>query len=198
MQPPAEASPEKAVTQLLIDWKNGHKEALDLLIPFVYQELRRLADHYLRDERSAATIQPTALVHEAYLRLVSQNLPDWESRAHFFGVAAHLMRQVLVDQARRRRSSKRGSRAEKISIEDTVSFAPARGREIEELDDALTALEAFDERKAKVIELRFFGGFNIEETAQALGISTATIAREQRTAEAWLHRKMGRGQGAGT
>jgi RNA polymerase sigma-70 factor, ECF subfamily len=194
---PGESPETTTVTQLLIDWKHGDKEALNRIIPFVYQELRRLADHYLRDERAAATIQPTALVHEAYLRLVSQNLPDWESRAHFFGVAAHLMRQVLVDQARRRRSSKRGSGAEKISIEDTVSFAPARGREIEELDDALTALAAFDERKAKVIELRFFGGFNIEETAQALGLSTATVAREQRTAEAWLHREMRRGPGAG-
>ncbi len=190
MEPSAAAPPERAVTQLLLEWKSGSKEALDLLVPLVYQELRRLADHYLRDERAAATIQPTALVHEAYLRLVSQNLPDWESRAHFFGVAAHLMRQILVDQARRRRSSKRGSGAEKISIEDTVSFVPARGRDIEELDDSLTALAAFDERKAKVIELRFFGGFSIEETAQALDVSTATIAREQRMAEAWLHREM--------
>jgi RNA polymerase sigma-70 factor (ECF subfamily) len=198
IEPSAEAPPERAVTQLLLDWKSGNKEALDLLVPLVYQELRRLADHYLRDERAAATIQPTALVHEAYLRLVSQNLPDWESRAHFFGVAAHLMRQILVDQARRRRSSKRGSGAEKISIQDTVSFVPARGRDIEELDDSLTALAAFDERKAKVIELRFFGGFSIEETAQALGVSTATIAREQRMAEAWLHREMARGEGAGT
>ncbi len=194
MQLSAEMPPERNVTQLLIDWKNGNKESLELLVPLVYQELRRLADHYLRDERAAATIQPTALVHEAYLRLVSQNLPDWENRAHFFGVAAHLMRQVLVDQARRRRSSKRGSGAERVSIEDTVSFVPERGRHIEELDDALTALAAFDERKAKVIELRFFGGFNIEETAQALGISTATIVREQRTAEAWLHREMARGE----
>jgi RNA polymerase sigma-70 factor (ECF subfamily) len=190
MQTPAKVPPDGAVTQLLIEWKSGNKGSLDLLVPLVYQELRRLADHYLRDERAAATMQPTALVHEAYLRLVSQNSPDWESRAHFFGVAAHLMRQILVDRARRRRSSKRGSGAEIISIEDTVSFAPARGRDIEELDEALTALAAFDERKAKVIELRFFGGFSIEETAQTLGISTATIAREQRVAEAWLQRTM--------
>jgi RNA polymerase sigma-70 factor (ECF subfamily) len=195
MSPSPEASPEKAaVTQLLMDWKSGKKEALDLLIPLVYQELRSLADRYLRDERSAATVQPTALVHEAYLRLVSQSLPDWESRAHFFGVAAHLMRQILVDHARRRRSSKRGSGLEMIRIEDTVSFAPERSRHIEELDDALHALAAFDERKAKVMELRFFGGCSIEETAQALGISTATIAREQRLAEAWLHREMARGR----
>src|SRR5439155_27246178 len=123
-----------------------------------------LADHYLRDERSA-TIQPTALVHEAYLRLVAQSLPDWESRSHFFGVAAHLMRQILVDQARKRRSAKRGSGAPKVSIEEAVSFAPSRGRDIEALDDALTALAEIDPRKAKVIELRFFGGFSVEETA---------------------------------
>lgn len=198
MQPSAEARPEGAVTRLLLEWKSGKKEALDLLVPLVYQELRRLADHYLRDERAAATIQPTALVHEAYLRLVSQNMPDWESRAHFFGVAAHLMREILVDQARRRHSSKRGSGAEKISIGDTVSFAPARGPDIEELDGAMTSLATFDERKARVIELRFFGGFSIEETAQALGISTSTIAREQRLAEAWLHREMAGREGAGT
>jgi len=196
MSPSPEASPEKAaVTQLLIDWKSGKKEALDLLIPLVYQELRSLADRYLRDERAAATIQPTALVHEAYLRLVSQSLPDWESRAHFFGVAAHLMRQILVDHARRRQSFKRGSGLEMIRIEDTVSFAPERGRHIQELDDALNALAAFDERKAKVMELRFFGGCSVEETAQALGISTATITREQRLAEAWLHREMAHGKG---
>jgi len=119
-----------------------------------------------------------------------QDLPDWESRGHFFGVAAHLMRQILVDHARRRLRAKRGGEAEIVRIEDTVSFAPERGRDIEELDEALTALAAFDERKAKVVELRFFGGFSIEETARALGISTATITREQRMAEAWLHREM--------
>jgi RNA polymerase sigma-70 factor, ECF subfamily len=190
MQPAGGRSLEKAVTQLLIDWKGGSKEALDLLTPLVYEELRRLADHYLRDERAAATLQPTALVHEAYLRLVAQSLPDWESRSHFFGVAAHLMRQILVDGARRRRSAKRGSGAEKISIEDAVSFAPGRGRDIELLDDALNALAAIDPRKAKVIELRFFGGFSVEETSQALNISVATMGREQRMAEAWLHREM--------
>jgi RNA polymerase sigma factor (TIGR02999 family) len=130
MQPSSEPSPD-AVTQLLIEWKAGNKEALALLVPLVYSELRRLADHYLRDERAAATMQPTALVHEAYLRLVAQSLPDWQSRAHFLGVAAHLMRQILVDQARRRGSAKRGSGVAKVSIEDAVSFSPARGRDIE-------------------------------------------------------------------
>src|SRR5215471_14226276 len=196
MQPSPGESPEKLVTQLLIDWKTGSKEALDLLTPLVYNELRRLADHYLRDERAAATLQPTALVHEAYLRLVAQSLPDWESRSHFFGVAAHLMRQILVDQARRRHSAKRGSGAEKVSLEDAVSFAPSRGRDIQALDDALNALAQIDERKAKVIELRFFGGFSVEETAQALNISVATVGREQRMAEAWLHREVACGESA--
>jgi RNA polymerase sigma factor (TIGR02999 family) len=189
MQPAARAVQE-AVTRLLVDWKSGSKEALDSLTPIVYNELRRLADHYLRDEHAAATLQPTALVHEAYIRLVGQNLPDWESRSHFFGVAAHLMRQILVDHARRRESVKRGSGAQKISIEDSVTFAPRPNREIQALDDALNALAALDARKAKVIELRFFGGFSADETAQALGISVATVGREQRLAEAWLHREM--------
>jgi RNA polymerase sigma factor (TIGR02999 family) len=195
MQPPTAGSPQEPVTRLLVEWKRGNKEALDLLTPLVYHELRRLADHYLRDERAAATLQPTALVHEAYLRLVSQGLPDWESRSHFFGVAANLMRQILVDHARKRNSAKRGSGAEKLSIEQAVSFAPSRGRDIEALDDALTALAQIDPRKAKVIELRFFGGFSVEETAQALDVSVATVGREQRMAEAWLHREVARSDG---
>src|SRR5215468_242717 len=128
---PADESVQEAVTCLLVDWKSGSKEALDSLTPIVYNELRRLADHYLRDEHAAATLQPTALVHEAYMRLVAQSLPDWESRSHFFGIAAHLMRQILVDQARRRHSAKRGSGAEKVSLEDAISFAPSRGRDIQ-------------------------------------------------------------------
>src|SRR5262245_58209089 len=127
---PVEQTVQDAVTRLLVDWKSGSKEAIDRLTPIVYNELRRLADHYLRDEHAAATLQPTALVHEAYMRLVAQSLPDWESRSHFFGVAAHLMRQILVDHARRRHSAKRGSGAEKVSIEETVTFSPAPGREI--------------------------------------------------------------------
>lgn len=179
------------VTRLLIEWKQGNQAAVDLLVPLVYDELRRLAESYLRDERSAATIQPTALVHEAYLRLVGQNLPDWESRSHFFGVAAHLMRQILVDHARRSKSAKRGGGAPKASLDEALSFAPERSSDILALDDALEALAKVDERKAKVIELRFFGGFSVEETAQALGSSVATIGREQRMAEAWLHRELG-------
>lgn len=187
-------SPQEAVTQLLVAWKGGSKEAMDQLTPIVYSELRRLASHYLAGERAAITLQPTALVHEAYMRLVAQNLPDWESRAHFYGVAAQLMRQILVDQARRRRSAKRGSGAEKLPLDAVVSFAPEHDRDIEALNDALNALAIQDERKGKVIELRFFGGFSVEETAKALGISVATVGREQRMAEAWLHREVARHQ----
>ena len=188
--PPAPSSTE--VTQLLIQWKAGNKEALDLLLPVVYRELRNLANHFLHNESAAATMQPTALVHDAYLRLVAQKLPDFESRAHFFGIAAHLMRQILVDSARKRNSAKRGSGAEKLSLDEVVSFSPARDRDIEDLDQALNELAGIDERKSKVIELRFFGGLSLEETAQALGTTVAIIRREQRLAEAWLHRQVGR------
>lgn len=163
---------------------------MDLLTPLVYNELRRLAERYLRNERSAATLQPTALVHEAYLRLVAQSMPDWESRAHFFGVAAHLMRQILVDHARKHRSAKRGGGIEKMSIDEIVGLGADKPGDIIALDDALQALQEIDERKAKVIELRFFGGLSVDETAVALGVSPATIGREQRLAEAWLHREL--------
>jgi len=180
------------VTRLLIDWKGGNREALDRLTPIVYQELRRLADAYLRDEHAADTLQPTALVHEAYIRLVAQNMPDWECRAHFFGVAAHLMRQILVDHARKHRSAKRGDGAPVITLDEHLAVPVARSSEVIALDDALTSLAATDERKAKVIELRYFAGLSVEETAQSLGISVATVGREQRLAEAWLHREMAR------
>ena len=193
MDTPAGGSPQEAVTRLLVEWKSGNRDARDLLTPIVYDELRRLADRYLRNERAAATLQPTALVHEVYLRLVAQHLPDWESRSHFFGVAAHLMRQILVDHARRKQSAKRGSGAVNVAIEDVVTFAPGSEPMIEALDDALNALAVVDPRKAKVIELRFFGGFSVEETGQSLGISVATVGREQRLAEAWLHREMSGG-----
>jgi len=183
-------APAQEVTRLLVEWKNGNQTAVDALVPIVYAELRRLAAHYLRDERAAETLQPTALVHEAYLRLVAQSMPDWQSRSHFFGVAAHLMRQILVDHARKHRSEKRGGGVEKVSIEDALGFVPERSQSMIALDDALNELAKIDERQAKVIELRFFGGFSIEETAQALSVSIATIGREQRFAEAWLHQQM--------
>jgi RNA polymerase sigma-70 factor (ECF subfamily) len=181
------------VTLLLRDVNNGDPRALDLLIPIVYQELRRLAEHYLRDERAAATLQPTALVHEAYVKLVGQDMPEWACRSHFFGVAAHLMRQILVDHARRRRSQKRGGGVAPVPLEEALSFAPAKGDEILAIDDALTALAAVDERKCRVVELRYFGGLSVEETARALNVSVGTVGREQRLAEAWLHRELSQG-----
>ena len=178
--------PATQVTRLLLDLKNGDPAAVDRLIPIVYDELRRLAAHYLRDEHAAATLQPTALVHEAYLRLVAQEMPDWESRSHFFGVAAHLMRQILVDHARRRDSQKRGGGQATASLDNVLTFAPMKSNDILALDDALTALATVDQRKCKVIELRFFGGLSVEETARAMNLSVGTIGREQRLAEAWL------------
>jgi RNA polymerase sigma factor (TIGR02999 family) len=180
------------VTRLLVDWKNGDQQAIELLTPIIYDELRRLARHYLRDERAADTLQPTALVHEAYLRLVAQDMPDWECRAHFFGVAAHLMRQILVDHARQHRSDKRGGGAPAISLDEACGFASAKSNDILALDDALNTLAAVDGRKCKVIELRYFSGCSVEETARALNLSVATIGREQRMAEAWLHRELSR------
>jgi RNA polymerase sigma factor (TIGR02999 family) len=184
--------PSPQVTQLLRDLRHGDAHAIDALIPIVYGELRKLAAHYLRDERAALTLQPTALVNEAYVRLVSQDMPDWEGRSHFFGVAAHLMRQILVDHARRHRSEKRGGGAAPVTLDEAIAFAPSRSDDIIALDDALTRLAAEDERKARVVELRFFGGMTADETARALNISVATVGREQRLAEAWLHRELTR------
>jgi RNA polymerase sigma-70 factor, ECF subfamily len=183
-------STQDTVTRLLIEWKEGNRDAEAVLTPLVYQELRRLAGRYLAIERAAETLQPTALVHEAWLRLVGAGQPDWESRSHFYGVAARLMRQILVDHARRQMSQKRGSRAQAVAIEDAVCFAPQKSAEMVALNDALAELERVDPRKAQVIELRFFGGLSVEETAEALGISVATVGREQRMAEAWLHREL--------
>lgn len=181
------------VTLLLLDLKGGSPHALDQLIPIVYDELRRLAAHYLRDEHAAQTLQPTALVNEAYLRLVAQDMPDWECRSHFFGVAAHLMRQILVDHARKHRSQKRGGGVVPVPLENAVAFAPEKSDDIVAMDEALTELAKVDERKCKVIELRYFGGLSVDETARALNVSVGTIGREQRMAEAWLHRELSRG-----
>lgn len=176
------------VTQLLGEWANGDSKALERLTPLVYRELRQLAAGYLRREKDDFTLQPTALVHEAYLRLVNQRNTNWQNRSHFFGVAAHLMRQILVDQARHRRAGKRAGR--EVSLEETISLAPERGADILALDDALNGLERLDPRKFKAVELRYFGGLSMEETAQALAVSPGTIRRDLRMAEAWLHREM--------
>jgi RNA polymerase sigma-70 factor, ECF subfamily len=179
------------VTQLLVEWANGDQQALHRLTPLVYAELRELAAGYLRNERRDHTLQPTALVHEAYLRLVDQKNPTWQNRSHFFGVATRLMRQILVDHARRRQAAKRARRA--TSLEDTVSFAPDRSADLAALDDALSALEELDARKCQAVELRYFGGLSLEEIARALEVSRMTVRRDLRMAETWLYREMRRG-----
>jgi RNA polymerase sigma factor (TIGR02999 family) len=176
------------VTRLLAEWAKGNQQALEDLTPLVYRELRQLAASYLRKEAPGHTLQPTALVHEAYLRLVDQRNPDWEGRAHFFGVAARLMRQILVDHARRRQAGKRA--VLKVSLEEAVSFQPERSRDLVALDSGLKALEKLDPRKCKAVELRYFGGLSTDEIAQSLEVSPITVRRDLRMAEAWLHREM--------
>ena len=181
--------PSDDLTGLLRDWSKGDRAALDQLMPVVYQELRKIARSYLKGERPTHTLQPTALIHEAYVRLVAQNFPAWKSRTHFYGVAAELMRQILVDHARSHRAAKRDG-GRKLALDDTAIFSSERAADLIALDDALTALASFDQRKCRVIELRFFGGLSVEETAEVLGISIATVGREMRLAQAWLHREM--------
>jgi RNA polymerase sigma factor (TIGR02999 family) len=176
------------VTLLLAEWAKGNQKALDELTPLVYKELRRLAASYLRKERQGHTLQPTALVHEAYLRLVDQSSPNWENRSHFYGVAARLMRQILVDHARRKQADKRVGL--KVPLEQGVSFQEDRIQDLVALDVGLTALEKIDPRKCKAVELRYFGGLSMEETARALDVSAETVRRDLRMAEAWLNSQM--------
>ena len=179
------------VTLLLAEWANGNQQALDELTPLVYRELRQLAASYLRKERLGHTLQPTALVHEAYVRLVDQANPNWQSRSHFFGVAARLMRQILVDHARRKQAGKRA--VIKVPLDEAVSFRHERSRDLMALDNGLNALEKLDPRKCKAVELRYFGGLSMEEIAEALEVSAITVRRDLRMAEAWLHQEMQNG-----
>lgn len=190
MEAPTSPRPSE-ITQLLLDWSRGNKAALDGLIPLVYPELRKLARHYLRSERSEHTLQPTALIHEAYLRLVDQDLPDWQSRAHFFGVAARLMRQILVDHARTRRAERRGGGQTNLPLEavPTVHYLNDT-TQLLAFDEALNKLQTLDERKSRIVELRSFAGLSMEETAAVLGISEPTVKREMRFAKAWLRREL--------
>jgi len=181
--------PALPVTRLLLEWKDGSRPALEQLTPLVYRELRKLASGYLRGERPGHTLQPTALVHEAFIRLVEQQHQSWENRTHFFGVAAHLMRLILVDWARKTRAQKRGGGARPVILTDIPDEKPP---ELIALDDALTALEALDPRKARVIELRYFAGMTADETAEILDISRPTVERDTRTAQLWLSRQMKR------
>jgi RNA polymerase sigma factor (TIGR02999 family) len=180
------------VTKLLRVWRGGDRAALDALLPLVYDELRRLAHHHLRNERPDHTLQSAALVNEAYFRLVGQDPPELESRAHFFAVAAQLMRQILVDYARRHRASKRGGGACMITLDDAVALPQRKNVDVVALDDALNTLSEVDPRQSRVVELRFFAGLSLEETSQAMGIATATVQRDWTAARAWLHREISR------
>ena len=182
------------VTQLLTDWRNGNQQALEDLIPLVQAELKRLARAYLRRERQGHTLQTSALVNEAYLRLADAQTIDWQNRAHFFGVAARLMRQILVDFARARASQKRGgNEAVFVSLAVAIDTPVERPLDLVALDDALTTLARLDARQSQIIELRFFGGLSVEETAEVLGVSPGTVMRDWRTARAWLHRELLKG-----
>ena len=187
-----QGQPSNQVTELLVRWRGGDKAALDSLMPLVYSELHRIANHYLRSERQDHTLQSTALVHEAYVRLAAQDLPVWQNRAHFFAVAAQLMRQILVDYARRHRASKRGGSVYKLTLEDAQDQPEATDVDIVALDDALKELAAMDSQQSRVVELKFFGGLSIDETAEVLGISSSTVKRDWITARAWLFRELDR------
>jgi RNA polymerase sigma factor (TIGR02999 family) len=177
------------VSRLLRAWADGNQDAQEQVVPLIYDVLRRLAAHHLAREQHAVTLQPTALVHEAYMRMVDRKVPDWNGRNHFFGIAAKLMRQILVEHARARRALKRGGGAVMVELEDSSPAAP-RGRDVIALNDALDALEKIDSQKVAIMELRHFGGFTEEEIGRSLGISVATVRRHARMAEAWLRAEL--------
>ena len=187
----SEASEREPVTQLLVEWQNGSQKALDRLIPLVYEELRTIAGRYLSRESVGHTLQSTALVHEAYVRLVGQRRVQWQNRAHFFGIAAQMMRRILVDHARHQHRDKRGGPAQKLSLDEAIAVAePEVDVDLLALDEALTALARIDPRGARIIELRFFSSLTIEETAEVLDVSTGTVKRDWIAARAWLYREM--------
>jgi RNA polymerase sigma factor (TIGR02999 family) len=178
------------VTELLIGWSKGDKEVLDTLVPLVYDELRRQASRYLRRERVGHTLQTTALIHEAYLRLIDQKNVQWQNRAHFFGIAAQLMRRILVDHARTKKRAKRGGSNIRVSFNDANAMAQGQDLDIVALDEALERLAEIDEQQSRIVELRFFSGLTVDETAEVLGISAATVKRDWSMAKAWLHREI--------
>ena len=186
------------VTELLLAWSEGDQEALDRLVPLVYDELRRLAQSYMRKERANQILQTTALIHEAYIRLIDANSVQWQNRAHFFGVAARLMRQILVAMARERGCQKRGGGAKQVSLDEAMMIDEELDDDLVALDEALGALAQFDARKAQVVEMRFFGGLVEEEIADALDVSPETVRRDWRLARSWLRRKLSVEQSDGT
>ena len=186
MTPPA----QNEVTQLLLAWSDGDKAALEELTPLVYAELRRLAERYMRRERAGHPLQTTALVNEAYVRLIDLRQVRWQNRAHFFGVAAQLMRHILVDFARARRRAERGGYKQQVSLEEAAMVSKERSADFIALDDALKSLAEIDPRKSRMVELRFFGGLSVEETAEALNVSPRTVLREWNLARDWLYREL--------
>ena len=181
------------ITRLLGSLREGDKGVLDRIIPLVYAELHKLANGYLRNEREGHTLQPTALVNEAYMRLAGQDQPEYQNRSHFFGVAAQVMRQILVDYARSRKAAKRGGGQDVLPLEEALEFTTDKTTQIVEVDDALRVLAAMDPMKARLIELRFFGGMTAEESAEYLNMSLNDVRRELRVAQAWLRRELDRG-----
>jgi RNA polymerase sigma factor (TIGR02999 family) len=186
-----DSAPAGEVTRLLDDVSAGRSEALSELLAYVYGELRRRAASYLRRERAGHTLQPTALVHEAWIRLVDQREVRWQNRAHFFAIAAQAMRRILVDHARSRHRAKRGSGATKVTLLEDSARTPERAIDLLALDEALERLARRDPQLARVVELRFFGGLSVEETAEVLGCSASTVKRDWATARAWLHQELG-------
>ena len=178
------------VTRMLVAWSNGDEAARDQLMPLVYDELHRLAKQYMNRERPGHTLQTSALVNEAFLRLVDQRDVHWQNRAHFFGIAAQMMRRILVDYARNRRYAKRGGDARQVSLDEAAIVSSERVAEVVALDDALKGLAEFDPRKSQIVELRFFGGLSIDETAEVLAVSPGTVMRDWTLAKAWLRREM--------
>ena len=179
------------VTQLLLKWSQGDRQAMEELLPMVYRELQKIAHSYLNKERGEHTLQTTALVHEAYLKLVDQTRVQWQNRAQFFGIAAQAMRRILVDNARQRLADKRGAGAEKISIDDKeIDISDEKASNLVELDFALKKLAELDPSKSRLVELRYFGGLSLEETAEVLGVSRPTVIRQWRLAKAWLYKEI--------
>lgn len=178
------------ITEQLIAWSKGDAAALEKLIAAVYHELRRMADNYLRGEDSGHSLQPTALVHEAYLRLIDQTKIEWHNRAQFFGVAAQMMRRILIDHAKARHRLKRGGAAIRVALDENADFTQERAAELIALDEALQTLAELDQRKSRIVELRYFGGLSVAETAQVLGISDKTVMRDWNLAKAWLYREL--------
>lgn len=184
-------NPPGEITQMLLDMTEGNRDVVDRILPHIYDELRRLAGSYLRRERAGHTMQPTALVHEAYMKLIDQRCVKWQNRAHFFGIAAQVMRRILMDHARKTGAEKRGGEAAKFSLdEELLVVSDSRSAELLALDEALDDLGRLDEAKARIVELRYFGGLSIEETAEVTGVSVPTVNRQWRMAKAWLYSRL--------